>query len=773
MEEKLSQALIKHRLILCILSISITIFCASGLSHFIGTTADGRSYIKLSKDYHIFFGKHDPQLKAFDSLQETYGTNDSVLVVLTPKDKSIYSKEILIAIEELTEQAWQTPFSTRVESVTNYQHTSSIKDEIIVGKLVENAISLTDIDINKIKNIASNEPLLVNRLISDSGKTTGINIIVNLPGKNLQEEEPLVVDFVRNMTANFQLRHPDIEVHLTGIVMMNNAFPEATEKDSKTLMPAMMLLIFIIIWLLTHSIQATIASMLVISMSIYTALGIAGLIGINLSTITAAAPIMIIPLAITDSIHILTSYFNSLSETSNAEEAMKKSMRINLQPVFLTSITTAIGFLAMNFSESPPFQELGNIVAIGIISAFINSFFFLPAMMIRFSPKHIHRENTFNINRHMLTLSNIVVKRKTLIIFLTGIMILICLPGIFKNEINEQYVKYFDESIEFRRDTDYTSKNLTGVYKIEYSVPTADDEKVSNPEYLKYIDKFSTWYRQQQHVTHIYTISDIFKRLNKNMHSDDELWNKLPVNPELSAQYLLLYEMSLPYAFSLDNMISFTRDSSRFVVTIKDLSTKELIKLENLSIEWQKQNFPPHMRTKGASPTIMFAKIASRNTEKMIWGTVTALILISIILMLALKSFKFGLLSLIPNLIPIGLGFGVWGYFHGQIDLSLSIVASLTLGIVVDDTVHFLSKYLSARRKQNLTTHESIQYALTTVGPALFITTITLSCGFLMLTFSTFQPHAGMGALTTITIVFALLLDILLLPSLLAKYDKQ
>jgi predicted RND superfamily exporter protein len=169
----------------------------------------------------------------------------------------------------------------------------------------------------------------------------------------------------------------------------------------------------------------------------------------------------------------------------------------------------------------------------------------------------------------------------------------------------------------------------------------------------------------------------------------------------------------------------------------------------------------------------MFANIGSRNIKSMLLGTTIALVMISMILIFAFRSIKIGLISLLPNLVPAALGFGLWGLFVGEVGLALSVVTGMTLGIVVDDTVHFLSKYLRARREGGLNSADAVVYAFSTVGRALVITSFVLIAGFLVLALSSFELNSGMGLLTAIVIAFALLADFLLLPPLLMKFEEK
>jgi len=339
-----------------------------------------------------------------------------------------------------------------------------------------------------------------------------------------------------------------------------------------------------------------------------------------------------------------------------------------------------------------------------------------------------------------------------------------------RNELNDVFVKYFDERIEFRTDSDFIVENLTGIYFVDYSIDTKNSGDISTPETLAKIKKFTDWLRTQPEVIHVNTVTDTFTRLNKNMHGDDQSWYKLPDSRELAAQYLLLYEMSLPFGLDLNNQIDIDKRSTRISTTLKTLSTQEVLVFEKRVDQWMLDNIPD-LKTIGASPTIMFAHIGVKNIISMLSGTTIALILISLILFFALRSWRYGLLSLIPNLIPAGMAFGIWAIVDGEIGLALSVVTAMTLGIVVDDTIHFLSKYLRARREKGLNAEDAIRYAFSTVGIALWVTSVALVAGFLVLATSSFKLNSGMGLLTAIVIAIALIIDFLLLPPLLIKLD--
>ena len=358
----------------------------------------------------------------------------------------------------------------------------------------------------------------------------------------------------------------------------------------------------------------------------------------------------------------------------------------------------------------------------------------------------------------------VIAKQKTLLIG-GGLLALLLIAIIPRNELNDVFVEYFDERIEFRTDTDFIVENLTGIYYVDYSIDTKTSGNISEPQVLADIKKFTDWLDSQKEVIHVNSVTDTFTRLNKNMHGDDESFYKLPDSRELAAQYLLLYEMSLPFGLDLNNQIDIDKKSTRISVTLETLSTKQILEFEQRVDSWMTDNIPA-LKAVGASPSIMFAHIGMKNIISMLAGTTIALILISLILILALKSWRYGLLSLIPNLVPAGIAFGIWALIDGEIGLALSVVTAMTLGIVVDDTIHFLGRY-KIEIDKGVENTLAIQNSMRTSGGAIFLTTLIFVAGFGVLTTSAFYANFMTGLLISIGMLMALLCDLYLLPVIL------
>ena len=732
------------------------------------TAAAGGQFLGFSTNYRVFFSPENPQLLAFESLQKIYIREDNISLIIRPNDGDIYKPDLLEKIQDLTDKAWKTPYATRVDSITNFQNSVAEEDDLIVDDLVPAGSPLDAEDLARIRAAAEAEPLIVDRLIAPDGRTTSVNITVTLPMET-EFETPEAMAYVDQIAQEFQAANPDVRLAVTGSVALNNAFSVSAQGDIQTLIPLMYGVLLVVMVLLIRSFSGTFATLLVIAFSAMTAMGLSGWLGIMLTPPSVTAPTIILTLAIADSIHVLISMVHFMRRGYSKRDAIVESLKINFQPVFLTSLTTVIGFLSLNFSDAPPFRDLGNITAMGVTAAWFYSILFLPAIMaiLPMQVKVVEGSKSLAMDR---LASFVIDRRMPLLVGMLGVVavLAVLIPRI---ELNDQFVKYFDETIQFRQDTDFAMEHLSGIYQAQWSLPAPGSGGISDPDYLKQVDAFSEWLRDRDAVVHVQTISDIFKRLNKNMHADDPEKYALPDERNLAAQYLLLFEMSLPYGLDLNNQINVDKSATRIVVTLENLSTQELRVLDRESAEWLAANMPSAKGTTASGPFVMFAYISERNIQTMLVGTAVAFTLISLTLVVALRSIRLGLISLVPNMVPALMAFGIWAIAVGEVGLASSVVTATSLGIIVDATVHFLSKYRRARVGYGYDAVGSVRYAFATVGTALWVTSAILIAGFAVLSLSTFSINATMGLLTAITLGMALLVDFLLLPPLLLALD--
>ena len=750
--------LVRYRWAALALSLTAALACAAGLER-----------LRNTPDSRVFFSEDNPQLQALEQFENTYARNEYLIYVLAPRGGGVFSAETMEAIAWLTEASWRTPFSQRVDSVTNYQWTRADGDDLLVSDLYPGADAATEADLETARAVALDRPELVNRTVNEDGSVAAVTVTLVLPGESL-DEVPQVAAFARERAAEFRERYPGIDVYLNGTAMFSVAFSEVPAAEMATLFPLMVLLILLIVGLSVRSAWWTALVLVSVALTVAATLGIVGWLGIVLNAGTAGAPIIMFTLAVAHSVHLMVTCEQQLRAGASRADAIVESLRVNMAPIFITSATTAIGFLSMNFSDAPPFRLLGNIVAGGVMMAFVMSVVAVPAAMAAL-PARARRGDRMAA-RAMAAFAAFVVARRGVLIWVAGAGIAALALGILRIELDDDFVKYMDESVPIRISSDFMQENLTGLNVLEYSIPAGRGEGVSDPQYLADIERFAEWLREQPKVVHVSVLTDVVKRLNRNLHGDDPAFYRVPESADLAAQYLLLYELSLPLGLDLNNQINVAKSASRVSVTVVDISSAEMRALDARAQAWLAENAPARAAP-GTGLSLMFAHISERNITSMLGGSFTALVLISLVLVAALRSLKIGLVSLAPNLFPAAMAFGLWGYAVGEVGLGIAVVAAMTLGIVVDDTVHFLSKYLRARREHAMDAPEAVRYAFGTVGMALWVTSTCLVAGFLVMAMSNFKVNADMALLSAATIGFALAADFLFLPPLLMKLEGR
>src|SRR5690606_20312758 len=289
---------------------------------------------------------------------------------------------------------------------------------------------------------------------------------------------------------------------------------------------------------------------------------------------------------------------------------------------------------------------------------------------------------------------------------------------------------------------------------------------VTEPQYLANLQAYVDWLNAQPEVVSAVSLSDVLKRINRSMHNGSEDYYVLPESRELAAQYLMVYEMTLPQGLDMTNEVTIDKRASRVRVLLNTTAGQDILAFEKRSRDWIRQNLPQSMSSNAAGTVVMFAYIGQENIDSMVVGLAFSLVLVALILCVLMGTFRLVLICLVANLLPVLIGFGIWGYVNGNIDIGLSVVLGIAFGIVVDDTVHLLVKYQQAYDSNGGNSLAAIRYAVRSVGKSIFATSLIVACGFAVLLWSAFNLTVHMALLTIIIVVVAVLVDLFVVPAL-------
>lgn len=733
--------------------------------------ATGLTKLTFNPDLETYFPEGHPAVIRYNEIDDMFIPTDNLIIAVHSNEGTLFNGDSLKVIEELTRKSWTIPYSVRVDSLTNYSYVKSVNDDLIVEPFIEEAEKKSIEFIEKRKDLVAGEDIIYKSLISEDKKTSVVSIIVDPPGPNKEDQNSELINYILGFIEPIKESNENLDIRLLGNPYLDYISPRIVKAEMPVVMPLMLLLIFLIVFLMIRSYVAVLATFVVILMSLIATFGSIGILGNPLNQMVTTIPILIITLALADCIHLFSIYFQNRVKGISSKESMEKSLEMNIQPLFLTTISTCIGFLCLNFIEVAPLRDFGNAVAIGIGFAFIFTIFFIAPIVSFFEVKTASKVT--KQTRFSTSVGSFILKNGNKLIFsITSIsfLILLCIP---MNELDENPTQMYAEGFtSFSSDTLWLDEKLSVTFPVNF-LATNEEGQVSDPDFLKILDKFSVWLEEREQVNHVTSLANNMKNLNKSMHGDDPEWKKIPENADLSAQYLFFYEMSLPMGLDLNSSISQDRKSTKISATLKDMSANEFKEFNNEVLGYLQQNNLENMISEPSSFRVIFTYMVEAIVNSLLYGLFIGILLITLIIGLFFRSYLLPALSIFPNILPIGMGFGLWGLFVGDVGFMVAVGMGSTLGVIVDFTVHFLSKYELARKEFKKSVEESVIYSFETVGFALIIMTVVLALGFSVLNLVTFIPIQDFAKFSVICFIGGLIINFLFLPNLLMKFDKR
>ena len=733
--------------------------------------ATGLTKLTFNPDLETYFPEGHPAVVRYNEIDDMFIPTDNLIIAVHSNEGTLFNGDNLKVIEELTRKSWTIPYSVRVDSLTNYSYVKSVNDDLIVEPFIEEAEKKSIEFIEKRKDLVAGEDIIYKSLISEDKKTSVVSIIVDPPGPNKEDQNSELINYILGFIEPIKESNENLDIRLLGNPYLDYISPRIVKAEMPVVMPLMLLLIFLIVFLMIRSYVAVLATFVVILMSLIATFGSIGILGNPLNQMVTTIPILIITLALADCIHLFSIYFQNRIKGISSKESMEKSLEMNIQPLFLTTISTCIGFLCLNFIEVTPLRDLGNAVAIGIGFAFIFTIFFIAPIVSFFEVKTASKVT--KQTRFSTSVGSFILKNGNKLIFsITSIsfLILLCIP---MNELDENPTQMYAEGFtSFSSDTLWLDEKLSVTFPVNF-LATNEEGQVSDPDFLEILDKFSVWLEEREQVNHVTSLANNMKNLNKSMHGDDPEWKKIPENADLSAQYLFFYEMSLPMGLDLNSSISQDRKSTKISATLKDMSSNEFKEFNNEVLGYLRQNNLENMISEASSFRVIFTYMVEAIVNSLLYGLFIGILLITLIIGLFFRSYLLPALSIFPNILPIGMGFGLWGLFVGDVGFMVAVGMGSTLGVIVDFTVHFLSKYELARKEFKKSVEESVIYSFETVGFALIIMTVVLALGFSVLNLVTFIPIQDFAKFSVICFIGGLIINFLFLPNLLMKFDKR
>lgn len=730
--------------------------------------------IVLDFSARTWFRSHDPNITLLDSFEKKFGNDESIILVINSKE-SFFSKEKLLLLNEITESMWQVPDVIRVESLTNYNLSFSEEDDIST----EEFLPIDEIDkeglIEARQKIFDKHRVLPGVYLSKDHKSAVVyGRIVQKEEKNLNPDG--VFDGVQKIGEKF-LKPLGIDYHILGAPALNVTFKRTSFLDLKTINPILVLLVILYLIFCFKNFWGVFLPLAIIGTTLIFMTGLIGFLKIKMNSLTFILPGIIIAIAIADSVHLLSTYFDLYKEEEGVLPALKGALKKNIWPIFLTSVSTAVGFFSLTTSDVRPVAEMGLLAGIATLMAFLFSILIIPSSIVYFKIAPSSKQKQGRTIKYSFA--------KAYIDFLDRWHLLIMVLFIFtsslfgylayQNEVNSNPYKYFNKTNPISIGNEFTLDTFGGVGGPELVLDSGVNNGITDPAFLKKVDEFQDWLNDQSYINRVISVVDIIKEVNQSLHGGLPESYVLPDSKEMIAQELFLYTMGLPQGMDLNNRMDLKQRELRLSLLWSVQNSKE--SLERVEqIESKAAALGLVVSTTGKP--ILFQMMNSYVVETFVNSMGLALLVITLILIVVFRSLKLGLLSLIPNFIPIVLGAGLLTLIKTPVDIGCAIVASVTLGIAVDDTIHFLAHYNSLI-SAGMERKEALIEVISGTGMALVVTTMILVSGFGLFIFASLTPNKNFGILSSFVLFMALVCDLVVLPcivlttrSLLGKKDR-
>ena len=747
--------LISGRHFLALTTILVTIFMSVGTQF---TKMAGTDETLLSED--------DPYRDEVKLAREDFPPTTGVLIAFE-SPQGVFNLETLNAIAELNRRYAEVKFAVSISSLVNFRMNAADQETYSRDYLIPPLEGLTKEDLLDINQIALSDEDLTKSILSPDGQMALANIRYK-DNENTQETRLAVADSIIALRDSLRSKYPNTGIYAVGGPLFERESVNARAKDN-TLYLIAFVLGLALFWICLRSLSYSLTLLAIAAATFGATLGTYGWMEIALNQISSLGPLVVVVVAIADGIHVLAAYVQGLHQGADKINAMKKSLEINIRPITLATITTAMGFLSLNYSSSPGIYGFGNLVAIGVVWAYLLTLFILPALILLLPINKIPRP--LAVKSFIAQIQKIVERYGNVTFFAGAVLIIATLALLPLNKLDFDRFYFIDEDSDFHLVYQTLKEKIGNDKALVYSIDSNEYYGITKPEFLQEVNRLALWLEEQPEASFVTTYTDYLRSRNKDEHDDNEAYDRLPTDQLQIIDYLVGYQLIQEIEPSLQPIFNSDYSAVRFIVGTSNLSNRQLITFNDRIDDWIANNISEKYNVLHGDNSILFARLNQKITVELLQGFTLSFILITLTMIIGLKSLRYGLLSIMPNLFPATIVFGIWGLFVGELNPYILMLFSISIGLVVDDSVHVLSKYIRAR-KDGLPPNEAVQYSIERAGSAITITTMSLAIGTCILLFSSTIYFQSVAQMLTPIIVMALVLDLLFLPPLLIRFDN-
>ena len=757
MATDLGNWLVQHRFKLAVVALLVTIIGGWGVQF---TRFDGTN--------ESLFAEADEYKAEVDQARVDFPSSAPRLTMTFEVDGDIFNLRTLTAIDELTRRYIEIDSAIALSSILTYRVNEADKEILGRSYLFPDLDDITEADLQQIKTIALNDEDLTQARLTSAGNVTLATISYSV-SEDTSEARLAVAESAVVLRDSLRQQYPDIRIYLVGGPMFERDSNLAREKDNKVLLPLVVVAGVLLLWFCLGSLLSSIALAVVALTTIIVTVGTHALLDIPLNQISRLGPAVAGIVAFADGIHVLSVYAQKILRGTDRKQALIESININFRPIALATVTTTMGFLSLNLSSAPAIYGFGNIVAIGVIWAFFFTVFLLPAMILLIPARSIAKP--LGVSGFIEGVLRLVARReKTLFWGFLG-LIAVTLFMLPLNKLDNDPFDFIDEGSDLSVVVEIQQREFENDRGLAFVVRSNEYYGITNRDFLDKVDDIATQLEADPQISWVSTYTDYLKLRNKAANDDDEAYEVIPEDQLTVIDYLVGYQLVAEIDPNLGQIFNKDYSAIYLYVATSGLSDEEILQLAN-KIDVLAENYASEsFQVTHANNTILGARLNQIISTELFTGFSLSLVMITLTMMIGLRSLRYGLLSIAPNVFPITIVFGLWGLIEGNLSPYVLMLLAVSIGLVVDDSVHVLSKYKTAR-DSGKSPGESIEDSISLAGSAITITTLWMSVGIALMGFSSTTIFQNLTSIITPIIVVALFLDLLFLPSLLTRFDS-
>ncbi|MCF7823529.1 MAG: MMPL family transporter [Candidatus Marinimicrobia bacterium] len=711
--------------------------------------------IHINPDLRALIPSDDPELIRTEELEEEFGGLD--IILLTYHSENVFAIKSLQLIDELSTAVENIPQIDHLISLTNYESISSEDETMVVDTFIRN-FPKNKHESDSLARAATDDPMIGRLLVSDDHSYTALLIFTDTDA-----DEVATVEALRKVLEPFKAAGHDLQ--LGGMPVIRTHISEDIGKDTRTFIPAGMLLIAFLLYFSFRSRRGTLLPLIVVVLSILGTLGLMAWLGLMLSVISSIMPIMLIAVASAYGIHIITRYFedcSTMEDTAGSKEIVASVIEHMLRPVFLAALTTVIGFLSLLSHILPASREVGVLTAFGVVLAFGLSITFIPAVLVLFDKPSKERQSknltSRLLSRILAALGNFVYSRKKTVMAGFAILMLVSVMGIPSVVLDSNPLNYYGPESSVRLVNTIIDENFGG--STTMSVVVEGD--IKSPDILKQIDRIQSYLNGIDGVGYTLAITDFIKLMNQSMHEGDPTYYRIPDSRALVSQYLLLYSWESSDGY-LDSYVDYDYRQAQLVVRMNTMDVYRMVDIQNELNRFLNDNIVVDNHPKSEGYAVLLGNLMPMMVKGQIRSLILSVVLAAFVTGLVFRSVAAAFISALPLAFAIAGVFGLMGYWNIYLNTATSMLSSIMIGIGIDYTIHFLFRFRTEIRK-GLSDQEAIVTSLSTTGQGIIINGFSVMMGFAVCMLSTFIPIYFFGWLIAVSIFMCLIAALTLLP---------